>query len=88
MGSACRGRGDLITYDLVSGSTFDRLFITLRHLEFVLKKMFYTFLIDLTSLFYTDSNCHLHIYYPQEASSMTYCCLGMFRKEYFRFVTN
>ena len=27
------------------------------------------------------------IYYPVEVSSMKYCCLGVFRKEYFRFVT-
>ena len=27
-------------------------------------------------------------YYPQEVSSMKYCCLGIFRKEYFRLVTN
>ena len=29
-----------------------------------------------------------YIYYPPEVSSMKYCCLGVFRKEYFRFVTN
>ena len=28
-----------------------------------------------------------HIYYPPEVSSMKYCCLGIFRKEYFRCVT-
>ena len=27
------------------------------------------------------------IYYPPEVSSMKYCCLGVFRKEYFRLVT-
>ena len=26
------------------------------------------------------------IYYPPEVSSMKYCCLGVFRKEYFRLV--
>ena len=28
-----------------------------------------------------------NIYYPPEVSSMKYCCLGVFRKEYFRLVT-
>ena len=28
------------------------------------------------------------VYYPPEVSSMKYCCLGVFRKEYFRLVTN
>ena len=28
-----------------------------------------------------------YIYYPPELSSMRYCCLGVFRKEYFRLVT-
>ena len=28
------------------------------------------------------------LYYPPEVSSMKYCCLGVFRKEYFRLVTN
>ena len=27
------------------------------------------------------------IYYPLEVSSMKYCCLGVFRKEYFRLCT-
>ena len=27
------------------------------------------------------------VYYPPEVSSMTYCCLGVLRKEYFRLVT-
>ena len=27
-------------------------------------------------------------YYPTEASIMKYCCLGVFRKEYFRLITN
>ena len=27
------------------------------------------------------------IYYPPEVSSMKYCHLGVFRKEYFRLVT-
>ena len=27
------------------------------------------------------------IYYPPEVSSMKYCCLGVFRKEYFRLIT-
>ena len=27
------------------------------------------------------------IYYPPEVSSMKYCCWGVFRKEYFQFVT-
>ena len=27
-------------------------------------------------------------YYPPEVSSMKYCCLGVFSKEYFRLVTN
>ena len=29
----------------------------------------------------------LAFYYPTEVSSMTYCCLGVFRKEYFRLNT-
>ena len=29
----------------------------------------------------------LIIYYPPEVSSMKYCCLGVFRKEYFRLVS-
>ena len=29
----------------------------------------------------------LRFYYPPEVSSMKYCCLGVFRKEYFRLVT-
>ena len=28
------------------------------------------------------------IYYPPEVSSVKYCCLGVFRKEYFRLITN
>ena len=28
-----------------------------------------------------------NIYYPPEVSSMKYCCLGVFRKEYFRLVS-
>ena len=28
------------------------------------------------------------IYYPPEVSSMKYCTLGIYRKEYFRLVTN
>ena len=28
-----------------------------------------------------------HLYYPPEVSSMKYCYLGVFRKEYFRLVT-
>ena len=27
------------------------------------------------------------VYYPPDVSSMKYCCLGVFRKEYFRLVT-
>ena len=30
----------------------------------------------------------LGFYYPPEVSSMKYCCLGVFTKEYFRLVTN
>ena len=30
----------------------------------------------------------IDIYYPPEVSSMKYCHLGVFRKEYFRLVTN
>ena len=29
----------------------------------------------------------LRVYYPPEVSSIKYCCLGVFRKEYFRLVT-
>ena len=29
----------------------------------------------------------LWFYYPPEVRSMKYCCLGVFRKEYFRLVT-
>ena len=28
------------------------------------------------------------VYYPLEVSSLKYCCLGVFRKEYFRLITN
>ena len=28
------------------------------------------------------------LYYPPEVSSMKYCCLGVFRKEYVRLATN
>ena len=27
-------------------------------------------------------------YYPPEVSSMKYCCFGLFRKEYYRLITN
>ena len=30
----------------------------------------------------------MFLYYPPEVSSMKYSCLGVFRKEYFRLVTN
>ena len=34
-----------------------------------------------------EATSHKVIYYPLEVSSMKYCCLGVFRKEYFRLVT-
>ena len=42
---------------------------------------------------YYDSFNHFNVwflsfyYYPPEVSSMNYCCLGVFRKEYFRLAT-
>ena len=34
-----------------------------------------------------DGVAFLISYYPLEVNSMKYCCLGVFRKEYFRLVT-
>ena len=34
------------------------------------------------------NNTLKYCYYPPEVSSMTYCCLGVFWKEYFRLVRN
>ena len=36
---------------------------------------------------YNSQYVGLLIYYPPEVSSMKYCHLGVFRKEYFRLVT-
>ena len=34
-----------------------------------------------------DGVAQEYIYYPPEVSSMKYCCLGVFRKEYSRLLT-
>ena len=36
---------------------------------------------------FVSSLYDLWFYYPPEMSSFKYCCLGVFRKEYFRLVT-
>ena len=44
----------------------------------------------LTFLKSPTSNCEIEyhrLYYIPDVSSMKYCCLGVFRKEYFRLVT-
>ena len=36
----------------------------------------------------TEVVWRLRLYYPPEVSSMKYCCLGVFKKEYFKLIIN
>ena len=64
--------------DKWSGRDFSRKFMYHTEISIVVVYLFICIAVDQL----------IDVYYPQEVSSMTFCCLGVFRKEYFKLVIN